>query len=212
MLGHAHRGPVLKVRARQSGMTLIELMVGVSLVAILVMMAVPSFSTSMQNRQVRSSAESIRSALQYARNEALRRNRSVSFTLQSDGGWVVGCDPADASLVAGEQVCAATIQSRPAVSSTRNAQVTAVQTLASDGSVAGTPVFTGNLRFTSLGRVDTATLPSGNVAVYDVTNPTGGTCAKDGGEMRCLRIAVTTAGQVRMCDQAVTAAGDPRAC
>jgi hypothetical protein len=31
------------------------------------------------------------------------------------------------------------------------------------------------------------------------------------GEMRCLAILVTTAGQIRMCDPAV-AAPDPRAC
>ena len=55
-------------------------------------------------------------------------------------------------------------------------------------------------------------LPPGNLATFQVTNPMGGTCAADGGEMRCLSVVVTSAGQVRMCDPAVTASTDPRKC
>jgi type IV fimbrial biogenesis protein FimT len=93
-----------------------------------------------------------------------------------------------------------------------------IQMIAGTTTVASTPVFTGKLIFNPLGRVtDPAkvpdgTLPAGNVAVFDITNPIGGACAAAGGEMRCLRVVVTGSGQVRMCDPAVTVATDPRRC
>ena len=67
------------------------------------------------------------------------------------------------------------------------------------------------VKFTPLGRTTGDSLPAGSVATFRITNPNGGACVADGGPMRCLWVAVTAAGQVRMCDPAV-AAGDPRAC
>lgn len=201
-------------RSRALGMTLIELMVGITIVALLLTLAIPEFRTTMQNRQIRTAAEAIQDGLQVARTEALRRNRLVEFQLRSGNSWTVGCYSPDATIDNGEQVCPATIQSRSAQDSTANAQV-ATQQL-SGGSVVGSPVFTNALTFTPLGRVanDTSVtgyMPAGNVAQFVVTNPGAGTCAAAGGEMRCLNISVTSNGQVRMCDPAV-AAGDLRAC
>jgi type IV fimbrial biogenesis protein FimT len=80
------------------------------------------------------------------------------------------------------------------------------------GSAAPSPTFTDNLSFTPLGRTTPATLPAGNVAVFDVSSASG-TCAAAGGDMRCLRVVVTAAGQIRMCDPAVPATStDPRKC
>lgn len=203
---------MLKLQPRERGVTLIELMVGVSLIAIVLALAMPSFSTTLQSRQIRTSADTIRSGLSMARNEALRRNRSVSFAVASDGGWSVGCDPFDATVgTDGEVVCPATITSRAGTSSTRNAIITPKEKQSDGTTDSASSAFTGTVRFTSLGRVDTATLAAGDIADFEVTNPTGGTCALSGGEMRCLRVLVTAMGQVRMCDPAV-AAGDPRAC
>lgn len=198
-------------RRRQRGMSLIELMIGLALAALLLTLGLPSFTTAIRNREIRTAADAIQNGLQLARVEAVRRNRTVKFTLQSaTGAWLVGCDPEDTTVVDGETVCPATLQTHT-VQSTR-ASIAAVQTVQATGSPAGSPVFTDTLRFTALGRVSADTLPAGNLATFQVTNPMGGTCAADGGEMRCLSVVVTSAGQVRMCDPAVTASTDPRKC
>jgi len=199
------------IRGRpQRGMSLIEVMVGVTLMALLVTLAMPSFTTSMQNRQIRTAADAIQHGLTLARTEALRRNRTVKFDLVDPSGWQVGCDPVDTTVVDGEENCPATLQTRAAVEGSANAAVAKVQ-LDSAGAEVGTPAFTGALRFTALGRVAPDTLPGGHRAVFRITNPTGGTCQAAGGEMRCLNVVVTSTGQVRMCDPHV-AAPDPRAC
>jgi type IV fimbrial biogenesis protein FimT len=193
-------------------MTIIELLIGLVLVALLLALGVPSFATAMQNRQIRSAADALNNGLQLARTEALRRNRAVKFELVGTSGWNVGCDPADATIVNDEEVCPALLQTRDAADTTPNASVATTQVVAATGSAAASPVFAGTLRFTSLGRVAPATLPAGNNAVFDITNPNGGVCAAGGGDMRCLSVVVTPGGQIRTCDPAVSDAGDPRKC
>ncbi len=194
-------------------MSLIELMVGVALAALLLTLGVPSFVTGMQNRQIRTAADALQNGLVAARTEALRRNRVVKFELVAPGGWSIGCDPADNTVVDGEEVCPELIQSRPPDEGTPNATVETSQIAVASGTPAGTAVFEDSLRFTSLGRVTADTLPPGNNAVFLVSNPAGGACVADGGEMRCLSLVVTASGQIRMCDPAVAAgSGDPRAC
>jgi type IV fimbrial biogenesis protein FimT len=185
--------------ARPRGFTLIELLVGIALLAIILRLALPGFSAAVQNTQLRAAAESVLDGLQSARAEAVRRNRSVSFTLGAGNSWTVGC----ATPVAGD--CDAVLNQRSASEGATNAVVTASQV------GGGTTVFTNTLTFSGLGRVLATTLPAGATAQIDITNPTGGTCAASGGPMRCLRVTVTTGGQVRMCDPAA-ASGDSRAC
>lgn len=197
---------------RQDGMSLIEVMVGLTLAAILLALAAPSFSTGMQNRQIRTAAEAIQNGLTYARTEALRRNRNVQFELQDPNGWRVGCEVEDTTLIDGEEACPATMQTREALEGSMNAVVESVETVTSaTGAASGTATFEGDVGFTPLGRTTGATLPAGQVASYRISNPTGGDCVAAGGPMRCLWVVVTSAGQVRMCDPAV-AAGDSRAC
>lgn len=204
---------MLRSPLRQRGLGLIELMVGITLAALLMTLAMPSFITGMQNRQIRTVADAVQNGLMVARTEALRRNRNVKFQLQNGTGWTVGCETVDASTdpVTGEVACPATIQTRDPGSTTK-AQVATSQLVAATGSAASTTVFTDTLTFTPLGRTTTSTLPTGNLAVFDVTNPSTDACAAAGGEMRCLRVVVTSMGQVRMCDPAVTASTDPRKC
>jgi type IV fimbrial biogenesis protein FimT len=199
-------------RIRQRGVTLIELMVGVALIGIIAAFAAPSLSTTLQSRRIRTAADSIQSGLQYAKNEALRRNRNVSFTLQSTtaAAWQVGCDPADDTVVSGEAVCASVLQTRSAAEGTSITAIATSEIISSTGATAS-GLFSTKLRFTSLGRVDTATMVGGHSAVILVSNPAGGACVVDGGEMRCLKVIVSSSGLIRMCDPAV-AAGDPRAC
>jgi type IV fimbrial biogenesis protein FimT len=202
---------------RQQGTSIVEVAIAITLAAVLMAVAAPSFITGNQNRQIRNAASAVQNGLTIARAEALRRNRNVKFTLVSpQGSWLVGCETPDATIVNGEVSCPDVLRTRNASDGSDQAHVDPAEFL-STGASAGTTAFSGsgNLIFTPMGRVSTsglaATLGNGNTAVYAVSRP-GGTCAGAGGDMRCLDIRVTASGQIRSCDPAVTAAGDPRAC
>jgi len=73
-----------------SGFTLIELMIGLAIAAILLVLAMPGYSTWIADSQIRNAAESIASGLRYAQAEAIRQNSTVQFTLDptsGTGGW-----------------------------------------------------------------------------------------------------------------------------
>jgi type IV fimbrial biogenesis protein FimT len=208
---------VLIGQARQRGTTLVELTIAVTLAALLMAVAAPSFITGNQNRQIRNAASAVQNGLTMARTEALRRNRNVKFSLVSpQGSWTVGCETPDATVIAGEVSCPDVLRTRSSSDGSDQAHVELIEFL-STGASAGSTAFSGSgaLTFTPMGRVSTSgiapTLGNGNTAVYAVSRP-GGTCAGAGGDMRCLQIRVTASGQIRTCDPAVAAAGDPRAC
>lgn len=64
-------------RADQRGFTAIELMVVVSIVAILAALAAPSFQPLIERWRVRDATESLQSSLYFARSEALKRVGNV---------------------------------------------------------------------------------------------------------------------------------------
>ncbi|MCG5496885.1 GspH/FimT family pseudopilin [Ectothiorhodospira variabilis] len=75
-----------------SGLTLVELMVTISVFAILLAIAVPGFQTLVQNTRATTAANELVTALHYARSEAVRRGGNVSVCpLDSDwaDGWSV---------------------------------------------------------------------------------------------------------------------------
>ncbi len=76
--------------ARSSGVTLVELVVVLAIVAVSATLAAPGFSQMIANYRVRGAAESVLNGLNYARAEALRRNSAVTFALTPPGaGWTV---------------------------------------------------------------------------------------------------------------------------
>ena len=82
------------LNVRTSGVTLIELTIGMAIISCLLLVGMPSFSSWIQDLQIRGAAESIQSGLLLARSEAIRRNRPVHLTLADAGGlveWQVGC-------------------------------------------------------------------------------------------------------------------------
>lgn len=203
------------IQRRARGLTLIELMVTLAIVALLVLAAVPSFSTAFANARIRSTGEAILTGLQMAKAEAVGRNARVRFQLTSslDGScapstnganWVVNLDPnANPDEVTGlcdaapsDQAAPFILQSRPAAAGTgTSTQVTATQ---------------ASLVFNGLGRL--ADIPPGNV-VINLTSTVPGACIADGGEISCLRIVVSTLGQARMCNpDPGLPATDPRRC
>ncbi|HET8748003.1 MAG TPA: GspH/FimT family pseudopilin [Ramlibacter sp.] len=194
---------------RQRGVSLVEVMIGVTLAGILIAMGIPAFQTGMQNRQIRGTADAIQNGLVLARTEALRRNRIVKFTLGPAGGtWVVGCESVDTTIVDGQEACPETIQSRAGNDTTGGVAVQVLQMDAGGGDPTEVP---GELWLNAMGRTKSGTLPADKMMVFQVTHPSAGACARDGGQLRCLNVVMTAMGQVRMCDPA-TSAPDPRAC
>jgi type IV fimbrial biogenesis protein FimT len=197
----------------QRGVSLIETMIGLVIVSLTLAVGAPSFSTFMQNTHIRNAAEAVQNGLSLARMEAVHRNTNVQFTLGAGGAWTIGCVTAVADLDGDGVVdCPATIQARAAAEGSSNATVALSEIVAATNAVAASPVITTQISFNGMGKV--RTLPAGNNAVINISNPAGGTCAAAGGVMRCLRVVVSTGGQVRMCDPklSVSNPSDPQAC
>jgi type IV fimbrial biogenesis protein FimT len=196
------------------GFTLVELMLALGILGILIMLALPSLASWIQNTQLRTAAEGMHAGLTLARAEALRRNAVVRFqivdTLTSSCGfsatgtnWVISLADATAACEVdpSETTAPQIIQKRSGNEGSSSAQITTTG---------------GNtVQFNGLGRVLQAsgTVPAPLTRI-DITNPGGGDCKTASGNepMRCLRITVTSGGQVRMCDPAVDDNTDPRFC
>lgn len=182
---------MLACRACCRGVTLVELVIGLAIVGFLLIAGLPSFAGWLQKAQIRTAAEAIQNGLQLARMEAVRQNTLIQFVLGTGSAWTVGC-------VATTGACPAVIQSRPAEGSS-NVVVTP-----SGGQT--------SIIFNGMGRLAPVAPAATPLAVdLDIANPTGGSCATSGGPMRCLRVSVSTGGQIRMCDPAL-ASTDPRGC
>jgi len=75
--------------AKSRGFTLTELMIAITVMAVLGSFAMPSFRQMMRNKEVNSAAESVANGLQRARAEAVARNAKVKFVLGSGTSWTV---------------------------------------------------------------------------------------------------------------------------
>ncbi len=74
--------------SRQAGFTLIELMMTLVIAAILISVAVPSFREFRTNQQIKLTGQSLQSAFQLARTEAIKRSADVFVT--ANGNWQSG--------------------------------------------------------------------------------------------------------------------------
>lgn len=201
------------LRRAHLGMSLVELMIGITILGILLMIGLPNMAIWLNNTQIRTTGETLLAGLQLARTEAVKRNQIVRFQMVSDltsgctiatGGksWVVSLDDATGACNAAPSDAAA-----PRIVQTRAGSEGTERT-----AVAATPAATAY--FNGLGRL---TSPGGaiNLTRIVITNPAGGACelaGGGGGPMRCLRIDISVGGEAKMCDPAVTDATDPRIC
>lgn len=77
-------------RLRQPGFTLIELMVSISVMAIIILVGIPSYQQWTQNTRIRTAMESIQNGLRLARNQAAQQAANVRFQFTTaTGGWEV---------------------------------------------------------------------------------------------------------------------------
>lgn len=84
-------GPRSAACHRSAGFTLVEMMTTIAVAAVLVAMAVPSFSGIAERNRLRNAAEKLRSDVKLARSESLRRNRPVVMTFANASGGATWC-------------------------------------------------------------------------------------------------------------------------
>ena len=182
----------------RAGFTLVELVVGIAIIAITMTLAVPSYRAWIQNTRIRTAAESIQNGIQVARAEAVKRNASVQFDLRgANSAWTICVKP----VVPGS--CpnpddAATIQSR-ANSEGSSSDITI---LSSDAS----PYV-----FNSFGTLTSPTpaAADGFIRIAVDVDP----AVLSAAESRNLNVIVGVGGAVRLCDPDTgLSLTDPRRC
>lgn len=92
------------------GVTLTELMVTLSVIAILTVVAAPGLSNYVEKARVRGAADALTDLLAQARSEAIKRDRQVAVTLGgSAAAWCAGAraavDPAPGAMVGPATAC-----------------------------------------------------------------------------------------------------------
>jgi type IV fimbrial biogenesis protein FimT len=78
-----------RVAGLHRGFTLIELMITLSILTVLLLLAAPSYREYTANQRVKSLSNDLLVSLRFARNEAVKRNASVSV-VADDAGWAAG--------------------------------------------------------------------------------------------------------------------------
>ena len=205
LLGRSEeRGLLVIANAQPRGFTLIELMVALAIVAILMLIGMPSFTTFLRNSEIRSTAESLINGLRAASTEATRQNTRIAFTLAgaTNAGWTINPinDPiADTNCTD----LGPAIQQYASKEAGRSSKVTI------------TPAGTLAVCFTGIGRVwNQGVAPINHIQQIDITSVVAG-------DARPLRIIIDdprpgAKSGLRMCDPDPALAAlippDPRAC
>lgn len=193
------------------GVTLIELLVGMAIVAILLGLGVPSIATYLQGAKLNNSAQSYLSGIQMARSEAIRRNLPVQFVLTNSPA-VAGVENAAVPTANGQNWVVRVFNPVTAVFDLVEAKsawegsasvVPPVVTIVGTGAPTA---FAGVVVFNGFGGT-----AAGDAFEFNLQNPAGGACAP-AGPMRCPRIRVPAGGQVRLCDPLAAALTDSRGC
>ena len=195
----------LAASARQRGFTLVELMVTITLMALLLGLAAPAFSEWTRNAQVRTVSDTLQNGARLAQTEAMRRNRQMVFFLSNDQG----CTATTAAAANGAFWA---IRSVPLLAgeTAETVQCGNLSDVAAGINISGPTA----ICFNSMGRQvantnpgagsATCTLASSGRSSYDLSSVSG---------TRPLRVLVTLGGQVRICDPArMLSASDPDGC
>ena len=189
-------------RRRQGGISVVEVLVALGIIALVIGLGAPTALVWIQNLQIRNAAEAMLSGLQTARLEALRRNTTVAFELTDPNSiaWHV--------CVFDLTTLACTVPDLATGDPT--GQVNARAGVETQFTNFANPLDAGVnvpqlVAFDPFGRISPQN-PT-NIARIDIRNPT-----MNGSDERRLSIAITVAGQVRMCDPQLAKSVNPQGC
>lgn len=170
------------------GYSLIEMLVGLGLMAFLLLMTVPNVTAYLTDSRIRAAAQAYYGAAQWARAEAVRRNASVQLVLTNEPGVsppVASVDGVGWAVLVGDELISSRAPAETAAS--------AVQVVADKAEV----------DFDNMGAANLSQLVKFSSATTDDCYPEG---------PRCLHIVISRGGQVRLCDPAITSDADNRKC
>lgn len=74
-------------RSNHVGFTIIELMITVVVIGILAAIATPSFADLLERNRIKGAAEAIKSELQFARSEAIKRSCDTAVEFTTGSSW-----------------------------------------------------------------------------------------------------------------------------
>jgi type IV fimbrial biogenesis protein FimT len=202
-------------RVDQRGISLIEIAIGLAIIGITMAWAVPSYSTWLQNMQIRNMADSIVGGLQQARSEAISRNSAVEFLLTAQNPSAANADlllPALADDNGRNWMVRANL---PPPGPPLYAYITG--SIGDEGSrqatvQAGDINIANNLNavtFDGFGRIRAANADANPPMVKICVGSSVMTPAQGA---RLLEIDISAGGQIKMCDPTVVVATDPRRC
>lgn len=183
------------LKRRQSGFNLIELLVTITVLAVMMALAVPTFTTWIRNARIRAVTDALQSGLRLSQAEAQRRSHTVAFFLTNSKN----CAMADTAIVGGNYWQVRTVPN--ALLTGDAAEVLQCGVLTDVSSTVRLTSATAVLCFGADGRQTSATNPAAigldctaAAALYDVAPST------TGAEDRPLRVTVSLAGGIRLCD------------
>lgn len=179
------------------GFTLIELMVTLSLLALLLGLGAPAFTQWTRNAQVRTVSDTLQDGSRLAQAEAVRRNRQIVFFLTNDAA----CNATTAPAVNGAFWAIRTVPLVNGDDTAETLQCGNVSDRAGGVAIAGPTA----ICFNSMGRqVANPTPGAGSAAcTLDATGVSTYDVSANGAD-RPLRVLVTLGGQVRRCDPSRT--------
>lgn len=165
------------LRRRSAGFTMVELMVTVSVIAILAALAAPGFRSVVANGRIRAASQSLQNGLALARAEAIRLNTQVEFRMVSTG-WEIR------NSITGVVLQEASGKEGPAG---------LVLTV--------TPEEADRITFNAFGQVVSVNPTDGSspISDIDIESASGG--------YRPMRIEVFSGGMSRLCDPSENATG-----
>lgn len=213
---------------KSRGFSLIELVIVVAVMGVLLASVAPSVKDWVVNTRIRNAATALETGLQLTKQEALKRNQSVTFwlvtassstnsttiddacSLTSTGGsWVVSVkNPAASGKCKEPKSSDGDYQARlntDPVWVASHAVGDGVRDVSFVAKASDKTTAANCLAFSGLGRVTTSSSCATGIGRIDVKS------SVDPTSYRSLCIEVT-GGAVKLCDPAVTDAGDPRIC
>ena len=188
--------------SRQEGMSLIELLVSMAILAVLAVIGIPSYQQWVRNTRIRNASESVQNGLRLARSEAAQRSANVRFELASTStaDWTV-CVLNGATTCGGAGTSA--IQTFVSGGGASNIQLDVATTPGNLGTqlTTGIPTNSG-ITFTALGRP--SAYGTTDLARIDATSGQAGD--------RWLITTISSGGMVHMCDPQLHLSVSPQGC